>query len=155
MEGWRREPTATATIRDTSHGGAISSQARACQVRSRRRRWPERPDFTGRGMGRREWEMRCACRLAGPTPVRLLLASSLRAVGSDCRAQAGPLIKPPRTHLRRTMPPQNCEKITHSIGRRPLSLLDLFSFDVSGRGLFRKPGGAVPEIRSECGILHE
>jgi len=40
-----------ATIRDTSHGGLSSPRARACQVRSRRRRWPERPDFTGAGSG--------------------------------------------------------------------------------------------------------
>ena len=36
-----------ATISDTSHGRRYFARCYASQVRSRRRRWPERPDFTG------------------------------------------------------------------------------------------------------------
>jgi len=36
-----------ATISDTSIGGISLRRAAGCQVRSRHRRWPERPDFTG------------------------------------------------------------------------------------------------------------
>jgi len=36
-----------ATISDTSIGGISLRWAAGCQVRSRHRRWPERPDFTG------------------------------------------------------------------------------------------------------------
>ena len=36
-----------ATISDTSTGGISLRRAADCQVRSRHRRWPERPDFTG------------------------------------------------------------------------------------------------------------
>src|SRR5436190_7393747 len=45
--GQRRD--GPATIRQTSHGGPNSPRAYACQVQRRRRRWPERPDFTGIG----------------------------------------------------------------------------------------------------------
>ena len=36
-----------ATISHTSHGGTCVASVSACQARSRRRRWPLRPGFTG------------------------------------------------------------------------------------------------------------
>jgi len=74
----RRGP---ATIRDTSHGGLSSPQACACQVRSRRRRGPERPDFTGAGLGgdNGTWDGSAGCAERPSAPALFDLPRSIRS----------------------------------------------------------------------------
>jgi Transposase len=95
----------------------VPSRTYACQVRSRRRRWPERPDFTGVGSGEDNGQqIDLLIDQSTWVPVIWIVGraidpiAELHATAITCQLSHQRQI--PESH-------SNSKKITHSIGRRP------------------------------------